>query len=576
MDVVVVVVVDVVVDVVDSVMITLPGPFGTRGELSQPVDRTARQRPLRSNLRILQTQIDADHGRDGRVKTAVLERNHRVQRQKKLAFQIHFQAWYQQELLNALRQSDEGFYRRDPLTTARRRVCYVADLPAALNVPSEEIHEQRKLRRRFQLDAGGVLNLMPDFDGVILRKTGRDLYTVAPPFVAGIGVRPESPRAARYDKRRERAVNAQTAQRLRSPVGNRMFMATAIPPGSGKPVPNLAKRYLARAATSPSPPNVPEPSAPRTSVPLPFTNDEVPSNLMLTIGMATPTSRFSVMPTVLETTSILYDNPRLAVPVRAAPGDAALTLPIFKLLRERSSSFLYVAALKLAPMLTCPSPEVNARSANEGPNVVAVRASRPVEGSSLKTKPPLDVPKGVVAISSAVASPIASAAGREPSGPTNSPSVPASVNPSTSVIFCADAGVQKASVSAAIATVTCTRRLVVIHSDPSEALSPAPQNGTRDACSFLRAHYRLRKWCKSSLSCPRFSHDRGQTAGLALDIRASSRRGASQVLAGKTVPGSDPERCTRSSNADTRRRCNAWPENSGMRDSWQSQTFVRR
>ena len=104
-----------------------------------------------------------------------------------------------------------------------------------------------------------------------------------------------------------------------------MFTATAIPPGSGKPVPNLAKRYLARAATSPSPPNVPEPSAPRTSVPLPFTNDEVPSNLMLTIGTATPTSRFSLMPTVLETTSILYDNPRLAVPVRAAPGDAALT-----------------------------------------------------------------------------------------------------------------------------------------------------------------------------------------------------------------------------------------------------------
>lgn len=97
-----VVVVDVVVDVVDSVMITLPGPFGTRGELSQPVDRTARQRPLRSNLRILQTQIDADHGRDGRVKTVVLERNHRVQRQEKLTLQIHFHAGHQQELPNTL------------------------------------------------------------------------------------------------------------------------------------------------------------------------------------------------------------------------------------------------------------------------------------------------------------------------------------------------------------------------------------------------------------------------------------------------------------------------------------------
>jgi len=98
-----VVVVDVVVDVVDSVITTLPGPFGTRGELSQPVDRTARQRPLRSNLRILQTEIDANNGRDGRVKTAVLERNHRVQGQEKLAFQIHLHAWYQQELLNTLR-----------------------------------------------------------------------------------------------------------------------------------------------------------------------------------------------------------------------------------------------------------------------------------------------------------------------------------------------------------------------------------------------------------------------------------------------------------------------------------------
>src|SRR5215204_6195319 len=81
-----VVVVDVVVDVVDSVMITFPGPLGTRGELSQPVDRTARQSPLRSHLRILQTQIYADHGCDGGVKTAVFERNHGVQGQEKLTF----------------------------------------------------------------------------------------------------------------------------------------------------------------------------------------------------------------------------------------------------------------------------------------------------------------------------------------------------------------------------------------------------------------------------------------------------------------------------------------------------------
>ena len=85
--------------------------------------------------------------------------------------------------------------------------------------------------------------------------------------------------------------------------------------------------------------------------------------------------------------------------------------------------------MRLTPTLTLPSPEVIALSANDGPNVVAVRTWSPVLGSSLKTKPPDDVPNGVVATSSAVARPIASPTALLPTGLVNCVSVSARDSP---------------------------------------------------------------------------------------------------------------------------------------------------
>ena len=100
------VVVVVLVDVVDSVIVTAPGPTG--GLDSQPMDSAAsRGTTVSSRFLILQRQVDADHGSDRGVKTVVLQRHERVEREQKLALQIHLQARYQGELLKSFRQRDQ-------------------------------------------------------------------------------------------------------------------------------------------------------------------------------------------------------------------------------------------------------------------------------------------------------------------------------------------------------------------------------------------------------------------------------------------------------------------------------------
>ena len=70
--------------------------------------------------------------------------------------------------------------------------------------------------------------------------------------------------------------------------------------------------------------------------------------------------------------------------------------------------------MKLTPTLTPPSPVVNARSANDGPNVVAVRTCSPVLGSSLMVNPLEEAASGIVPTSRMVskfrASPVCGAA----------------------------------------------------------------------------------------------------------------------------------------------------------------------
>jgi hypothetical protein len=77
----------------------------------------------------------------------------------------------------------------------------------------------------------------------------------------------------------------------------------------------------------------------------------------------------------------------------------------------------------LVPTATFPSPNVSARSANDGPKVVAVLACSPVLGSSLNTNPPEDVPSGPDETSSEVAREMADAAAGEPVGVINCSSV---------------------------------------------------------------------------------------------------------------------------------------------------------
>ena len=61
------------------------------------------------------------------------------------------------------------------------------------------------------------------------------------------------------------------------------------------------------------------------------------------------------------------------MPTRATLGSAAVTVRICNLSSAEVAQLVVGGALKLAPTVTDPSPEVNARSANAGPNVVAVR-----------------------------------------------------------------------------------------------------------------------------------------------------------------------------------------------------------
>ena len=98
-------VVVVVVDVVDSVIVTVPGPTGTLD--SQPMDSAASNGAVSSRFLILQRQVDANHGGDRGVQTVVLQRHERVEREEKLALQVHLQAGYQSELLKSFRQRDQ-------------------------------------------------------------------------------------------------------------------------------------------------------------------------------------------------------------------------------------------------------------------------------------------------------------------------------------------------------------------------------------------------------------------------------------------------------------------------------------
>ena len=98
------------------------------------------------------------------------------------------------------------------------------------------------------------------------------------------------------------------------------------------------------------------------------------------------------------------------MPTRATVGTDDSAEPRRSCSSERSPSFWYDAEMRLALALTFPSPDVSALSANDGPNVVAVRTRSPVAGSSLNAKPAEEVPNGVVATSSAVAKLIASPA----------------------------------------------------------------------------------------------------------------------------------------------------------------------
>src|SRR5262245_18258118 len=111
----------------------------------------------------------------------------------------------------------------------------------------------------------------------------------------------------------------------------------------------------------------------------------------------------------------------------------------------------------LTAALTLPSPDVSARSANDGPNVVAVRACSPVLGSSLNTNPPDDVPSGPDVTSSDVASEMAEAAAGDPVGPISWNSVSRSVRFGVTVVACANTDAGRASANSVNTT---TRRFM--------------------------------------------------------------------------------------------------------------------
>ena len=64
---------------------------------------------------------------------------------------------------------------------------------------------------------------------------------------------------------------------------------------------------------------------------------------------------------------------KLIVPERESSGEAAVTERTCIPLNFSPPRRVKLEFMKLTPTLTPPSPVVNARSANDGPNVVAVR-----------------------------------------------------------------------------------------------------------------------------------------------------------------------------------------------------------
>src|SRR5262245_21712517 len=101
-------------------------------------------------------------------------------------------------------------------------------------------------------------------------------------------------------------------------------------------------------------------------------SDDVPLISVVTNGTNTPTSSLSVTPILADATTVLVVISRLVVPVRVA-ADVHATLRTC--MPSRCSLFRrsYVADPELTPTLALPSPRVIAGSANDGPNVAAVR-----------------------------------------------------------------------------------------------------------------------------------------------------------------------------------------------------------
>ena len=126
--------------------------------------------------------------------------------------------------------------------------------------------------------------------------------------------------------------------------------------------------------------------------------------------------------------------------------------------------------MKLAPTFSLPSPNVNARSANHGPNVVAVRTCSPVAGSSLIRNPPDAAPKGAVATLSAVARPRASPPCVAPRGRTRPVSASVSVNVSVVVVVpwigggdCAETDAPQTSASKAAQRIGAHLNVIGLH-----------------------------------------------------------------------------------------------------------------
>src|SRR6185503_9387107 len=241
-------------------------------------------------------------------------------------------------------------------------------------------------------------------------------------------------------------------------------------------------RYFTMPPMSPMPTDLPPPAAVMSGLPVPSWKEETPSTSTVTSGTATPRSRLSVTPSAPEITTVLDDSAKVAVVVRALAGVVALTAPSGSCSSVRSSSRLKLLYVKLTPTLTLPSPAVNARSANDGPKVVAVRTWSPVVGSSLNTNPPDEVLNGVVPTSRPSPSAMASPAGT-PAVWVNTEIVWRRLRPSVVVTFsggtagCAATGVLHAS--AIRMNGTASGRVIVIGrlSRESDTLFPSQTFG---------------------------------------------------------------------------------------------------